>query len=626
MRTIYSYLLIIVASIFSVAMHAQVDNRPTSYIGLQIGGGFSNLLLTNPQQVPDFTSRPLLGGGGTAGLFYNLQYKHFLFHTGFGVNYTFNRNAFDIQDITAAIVEYPTMKYHYTFDNYVANTTYGVGYVPVMLGMSYEKWYFLVGAKLGVLSFANSTRSQADVTLWATDEDVIDPMHGLHTHNMQTYHLESTKTNFDFAPFNAMLSAEVGITLNKHVWMDAKERKKYDRAQRYRNARKKKTFKQLTTYRLSLFADYGLSNIRPAYQANSAPYEAQQQGGIATLNSTSDLTLHSAFGYEPYRNSILNNLFVGVKLAMQVEMPKKAPKKGNLALPYLYVFVADDTNDKPIKSARVQIQHESGKPRTEKYTDEKRGRVGRGLIPGDYWIHVSHGGYLPHDTIRFTHRDDYDTVYVALHPKHKLRWPVVDGLNERPVQANFEILTSEGEYLMQSKTDTTNCIVGTLDDRLGYKLNVTAEGYEPYTVDMDRVFDNSFVIRLKPIKVKTFVLQNMYFATAQTSILPSSEPALEMLYQLLSENPDLTIRIVGHTDNVGSDASNMTLSQGRASSVKKAMIKRGIAAERIKTLGKGESDPVVANDSDQHRQMNRRVEIEILSGADNINVERYMQQ
>ena len=99
-----------------------------------------------------------------------------------------------------------------------------------------------------------------------------------------------------------------------------------------------------------------------------------------------------------------------------------------------------------------------------------------------------------------------------------------------------------------------------------------------------------------------------------------------MLYQLLSENPDLTIRIVGHTDNVGSDASNMTLSQGRASSVKKAMIKRGIAAERIKTLGKGESDPVVANDSDQHRQMNRRVEIEILSGADNINVERYMQQ
>jgi outer membrane protein OmpA-like peptidoglycan-associated protein len=625
MRARFFQILVIASSIFSIATYAQVDNRPTSYVGLQVGGGFSNLFVTNPAPMPDFSSQTLLGGGATAGLFYNLQYKHFLFHTGFGVNYTINRNAFAIQDITSGIAEYPTMQYHYTFDNYVANTAYGVGYVPVMLGMNYEKWYFLVGAKLGVLSFANSTRSQSDVTLWATDDDVIDPMHGLYTHEMQTYHIESTKTNFEFAPFNAMLSAEVGVTLNKHVWLNAKERVKYDRAQRYRNARKKKTFKQLSTYRLSLFADYGLSNIIPPYQANNAPFQAQQQGGIATLNATSDVSLHSAFGYEPYRNSALNNLFVGMKFTMQVEIPKKAPKKGSLSLPYIYVYATDDTNDKPIRAARVQIQHESGKPRTDKYTDDKRGRVGRGMMPGTYWIYVSHGSYLPSDTIWFTHRDDYDTVRVALHPKHKFRWSVVDAATERPLSATFTLQATNGEYAVEAATDSTCSIVGMLDDRMPYKLRVSAENYEPYEIDMERVMDDDFVVRLKPINIKTFVLHNMYFATAQTSILPSSELALDMLYNLLEQNPGLTIRIVGHTDEVGSESSNITLSQGRANSIKKAMVKLGIAPERIQTEGKGETDPVVANDSDQHRQMNRRVEIEILSGAEGINIQRYIQ-
>jgi outer membrane protein OmpA-like peptidoglycan-associated protein len=69
----------------------------------------------------------------------------------------------------------------------------------------------------------------------------------------------------------------------------------------------------------------------------------------------------------------------------------------------------------------------------------------------------------------------------------------------------------------------------------------------------------------------------------------------------------------------------MKLSQGRANSVKQAMVKRGISSNRIQVLGKGESDPVVANDSEEHRQMNRRVEIEIISGAEEIKIEHILQ-
>jgi outer membrane protein OmpA-like peptidoglycan-associated protein len=160
-----------------------------------------------------------------------------------------------------------------------------------------------------------------------------------------------------------------------------------------------------------------------------------------------------------------------------------------------------------------------------------------------------------------------------------------------------------------------------LDDRLSYQLKVSAENYEPLTIDMNQVFDNNYTVRLMPINVKTFVLRNMYFATAQTTILPSSKPALDMLYELLSENPELVIRIVGHTDDVGTEKDNQVLSEGRSKSICKEMINRGIDAKRISTTGKGELEPLVPNTSADNRQKNRRVEIEIISGAENVNID-----
>ena len=604
--------------------HAQEDNRPTNYIGLQLGGGFSNLFVTNPGG--GLVSRPMqLGGGAMAGVFYNFEYKHFLIHTGFGVSHTYNRNRFDIQDITASITEYPTMKYHYTFDNYMAHTMYGQGYVPVMLGANYDKWYFLIGAKVGLIPFGGYTRSETDVTLWATDEDIIDPLEGLFTHEMQTYHLQSQQQALDFQPLNVMASAELGITLNHRVWQP-KPRVKMDRAQQYREAIRRKTTQERTSYRLSLFADLGLWNIRPTYQANPAAYEAQPEGGIASLHSISNIELHSTFGYEPYRNSLLNNLFVGLKFTMQLELPKPLPTHGALSTPYMYIYVTDQSTLQPISGARVKIQNTTvRKDRLDKNTDSKYGRVGRGFKPGQYTIQVSHANYSSHEPFEFTHVYDYDTIRVALRTKQPFCWPVVDILSDRRVAANFEMQVTDGEEKISGTTDTEYCVRGLADINVGYQLKVNAEGYEPYEQEFKRIPGNDYIIYVKPIQVKTFVLQNMYFATAKTTILTSSKPSLEMLYDLLKENPKLVIRIIGHTDDVGSDAANIKLSQGRANSVKQAMVKRVISSSRIQTQGKVESDPVVANDSDQHRQMNRRVEIEIISGAEDIKIEHILQ-
>ena len=90
------------------------------------------------------------------------------------------------------------------------------------------------------------------------------------------------------------------------------------------------------------------------------------------------------------------------------------------------------------------------------------------------------------------------------------------------------------------------------------------------------------------------------------------------LAQFLLENEGVTIHVVGHTDAVGTDEANQILSEGRANAVKADLVKRGIAAERITTEGKGEKEPVADNDTEEGRQLNRRVEFTITgtSGED----------
>ncbi|MBQ0118369.1 MAG: OmpA family protein, partial [Bacteroidales bacterium] len=118
---------------------------------------------------------------------------------------------------------------------------------------------------------------------------------------------------------------------------------------------------------------------------------------------------------------------------------------------------------------------------------------------------------------------------------------------------------------------------------------------------------------LEPIvKKRKIILHDLYFATNSVVILPESEKGLQDLYDLLNENPEVRIRITGHTDSVGSDKDNQKLSEGRANSVRDDMIRRGIDESRIEAEGKGESEPIDTNDTEEGRAKNRRVEFVIL--------------
>lgn len=108
-------------------------------------------------------------------------------------------------------------------------------------------------------------------------------------------------------------------------------------------------------------------------------------------------------------------------------------------------------------------------------------------------------------------------------------------------------------------------------------------------------------------------LSNLHFETAKSEIQPKSFKTLDKLVEYMKRKPTFKIRIEGHTDNQGTDASNLALSESRAQSVRTYLVTKGIAESRIVTKGKGATQPIADNSTTEGRAKNRRTEIHILS-------------
>lgn len=106
-------------------------------------------------------------------------------------------------------------------------------------------------------------------------------------------------------------------------------------------------------------------------------------------------------------------------------------------------------------------------------------------------------------------------------------------------------------------------------------------------------------------------LQGIQFETGKAVILPVSFPILDAIVKVMKENPSYKLMIGGHTDNVGDDAMNMTLSKDRAASVANYLITKGVDPLRVSSAGYGETQPVDTNNSVKGRSHNRRVEFKV---------------
>lgn len=101
----------------------------------------------------------------------------------------------------------------------------------------------------------------------------------------------------------------------------------------------------------------------------------------------------------------------------------------------------------------------------------------------------------------------------------------------------------------------------------------------------------------------------IFFNFDSSTLKPESYKALDEAVKTLKSNNDLIFIIEGHTDNVGEDAYNLSLSKARAKSVMNYFVSKGLPASRITSEGYGESKPIASNDTEEGKAKNRRVEI-----------------
>jgi outer membrane protein OmpA-like peptidoglycan-associated protein len=112
-------------------------------------------------------------------------------------------------------------------------------------------------------------------------------------------------------------------------------------------------------------------------------------------------------------------------------------------------------------------------------------------------------------------------------------------------------------------------------------------------------------------QLRVILPEAVTFAAASSELSPTIRPALEVVSDSLELHPNSTVRVVGHTDNVGSAAYKSQLSRDRAMAVARGLVATGTAASRVTVSGRGGNEPITSNASAAGQAQNRRVEIVI---------------
>lgn len=163
----------------------------------------------------------------------------------------------------------------------------------------------------------------------------------------------------------------------------------------------------------------------------------------------------------------------------------------------------------------------------------------------------------------------------------------------------------------ESKSDQLRDMSGQLDKERVEKAAVAARAREAETKlkeAMDRLTAIAS-IKEEPRGLVITLPGGVLFESGKATLLASAKERLNQVADALLQNRDANIVVEGHTDSQGDDASNQKLSEDRAKSVREYLVSRGIANDRVRSVGQGEKTPVADNNNSEGRANNRRVEI-----------------
>jgi OOP family OmpA-OmpF porin len=194
------------------------------------------------------------------------------------------------------------------------------------------------------------------------------------------------------------------------------------------------------------------------------------------------------------------------------------------------------------------------------------------------------------------------------------------------IVVNANLKSQEGEKISFVSVKTGKAYEGTTNEDGKFKVLVPKDDkykirYKNFTDDKEYttmnvpakpdLIDIEYTIKVN--RPKVFTLENVFFDTGKTTLRPESNKGLNELAEFMKRKKKMQIEIAGHSDNVGDQAANEKLSQGRSESVRAFLIKKGIAPERVTAKGYGDSQPVADNATPEGRQKNRRTEVRVVS-------------
>lgn len=148
-----------------------------------------------------------------------------------------------------------------------------------------------------------------------------------------------------------------------------------------------------------------------------------------------------------------------------------------------------------------------------------------------------------------------------------------------------------------------------------YTATVTSPGHlsMQQNIEIGAGSDN-ITIALQPLEKGTrMVLEDVLFAQSKADILPESYDQLDLVAQVMKDNPDMKIMLEGHTDTRGNPRANLKLSKLRVEAVKDYLVDKGVSKRRIDGKGYGGKHPLYPEDTEESRKKNRRVEFVIMN-------------
>jgi outer membrane protein OmpA-like peptidoglycan-associated protein len=213
-------------------------------------------------------------------------------------------------------------------------------------------------------------------------------------------------------------------------------------------------------------------------------------------------------------------------------------------------------------------------------------------------------------------------LYAAARPEKVLfvKGTLKDDAGKPVKNATVEIKNIDSKQITKVQVDTaTGRYVTAVALKSDYILTVK----QPGTAFTSQFFSKNDTATAKPRKVdlevtpvktgKAYTLNNINFATNSAELNGLSKLVIDEFGTFLKENPKIKVAIHGHTDDIGNDGANLTLSESRAKSVYDYLISQGLGADRLSFKGFGETKPLVPNTSENNRGKNRRTEFVIVA-------------